>query len=647
MERAEPLSPITSDAWMKRPTRRLPKIAVQVLQQWYSMHSEHPYPTNEERGRLEAQTGLTTSQILNWFANARRRQKGNNEHVSQDSITIPNSVSLPDLHSSPYWNDVDPLTRWRNSPPEQEHVSLSTISKAIDTDPMHRVTGDCSEQASISPLVPPFPVRRAASEASFGSWNALSSSGASSESISTSTSDGSSGSLQIPRFRLAHRRRHRRLPTHPRASNAVRTRLSSPGGSKRLYQCTFCTDTFRTKYDWTRHEGSLHLSLEKWICLQSGPTYKDPSERHCCVFCNEPEPTEVHLSLHHYQQCSDKSLLARTFFRKDHFRQHIRLVHGTEHLSPPMYRWKAKTRRVNCRCGFCEQLFQNWDERNEHLAQHFREGANIKDWKGCRGLDPLVALHVRNAMPPYLIGVESHEFEPFSATRNCQSNTEFQTQYPPPTRFEDLTGQLAAYVRSAVASGITVTDETVRKKARLFLFGDDDAWNQTPADNEEWLRLFKKGLDLGNSQSSSHAQTRNNISTDLEQEIHSQSISFMAPPQATLIADPDDFFACHNMLAPNAAQQMSFCNPLEAEGAGIIPLAWQTPECLAEFRDLCIASGNCNVPVSDRTFQCTASDSCARDNTVNRAIPAREDSENNWDPATFDAEFSLDDMLLM
>lgn len=32
----------------------------------------------------------------------------------------------------------------------------------------------------------------------------------------------------------------------------------------RRYQCTFCTDTFKTKYDWRRHEITLHLSLEQW-----------------------------------------------------------------------------------------------------------------------------------------------------------------------------------------------------------------------------------------------------------------------------------------------------------------------------------------------------------------------------------------------
>ncbi|PKS12306.1 hypothetical protein jhhlp_001606 [Lomentospora prolificans] len=42
----------------------------------------------------------------------------------------------------------------------------------------------------------------------------------------------------------------------------------------------------------------------------------------------------------------------------------------------------------------------------------------MKDWKGCRGLEPAVALLVQNSMPPYLIGLESNDVGPFSASRS-------------------------------------------------------------------------------------------------------------------------------------------------------------------------------------------------------------------------------------
>jgi len=43
----------------------------------------------------------------------------------------------------------------------------------------------------------------------------------------------------------------------------------------------------------------------------------------------------------------------------------------------------------------------------------------MKNWKGCRGLDPHVAMHVTNAMPPYLIANESISPFPFSASNSA------------------------------------------------------------------------------------------------------------------------------------------------------------------------------------------------------------------------------------
>lgn len=60
--------------------------------------------------------------------------------------------------------------------------------------------------------------------------------------------------------------------------------------------------------------------------------------------------------------------------------------------------------------------FTKWQDRVDHLAKEFRNGAMMKDWKGCRGLDANVAVHVTNAMPPYLIGNECKSPIPFSAT---------------------------------------------------------------------------------------------------------------------------------------------------------------------------------------------------------------------------------------
>jgi hypothetical protein len=94
-----------------------------------------------------------------------------------------------------------------------------------------------------------------------------------------------------------------------------------------MFQCTFCTDHFKTKYDWQRHEKSLHLSLDKWICAPLGEVIVDKSTgKRKCVYCDELEPDEEHLATHNHSGCQERGFESRTFYRKDHLRQHLRLM---------------------------------------------------------------------------------------------------------------------------------------------------------------------------------------------------------------------------------------------------------------------------------------------------------------------------------
>lgn len=331
-----------------------------------------------------------------------------------------------------------------------------------------------------------------------------------------------------------------------RRSKVIKASIKKPTdhGKKRNFQCTFCTDTFKSKYDWTRHEKSLHLSLEKWICSPIGPVTSDPktgekicvycNERnpgkaHCdihghstrsvdrkgtyriCAYCNERDPDKSNCDAHNHSQCEDKGREAKTFYRKDHLRQHLRLVHTCE-LVPEMEAWKSTVKYINSKCGFCQARFTVWQERNDHLAAHFKEGVQMKDWKGCRGLDPAVAAQVINAMPPYLIGMESNTPDPFSATHHmtfdivavashhaieATNPSQEQRDSRRATCWEVLTIALGRFVKEQTELGVTITDEMLQREARMMMFGDDDPWNSTSADNAEWLELFKKahGLD--------------------------------------------------------------------------------------------------------------------------------------------------------
>ncbi|XP_076304100.1 homeobox protein PKNOX2-like isoform X2 [Tachypleus tridentatus] len=51
----------------------LPKHATSIMRSWLFQHIVHPYPTEDEKRQIAAQTNLNLLQVNNWFINARRR----------------------------------------------------------------------------------------------------------------------------------------------------------------------------------------------------------------------------------------------------------------------------------------------------------------------------------------------------------------------------------------------------------------------------------------------------------------------------------------------------------------------------------------------------------------------------------------------
>ncbi|RVX66232.1 hypothetical protein B0A52_10159 [Exophiala mesophila] len=58
----------------RRRRGNLPKQITDVLRLWLQEHLDHPYPSDEQKQLFIQRTGLSISQISNWFINARRRQ---------------------------------------------------------------------------------------------------------------------------------------------------------------------------------------------------------------------------------------------------------------------------------------------------------------------------------------------------------------------------------------------------------------------------------------------------------------------------------------------------------------------------------------------------------------------------------------------
>lgn len=363
---------------------RFSREALRILRNWLLSNHRHPYPNNEEKENLALQTGLNKTQISNWVANARRRGKVRAPRSTSSSpYQHANGIDIP-RRTTPTMRDMSPMERWKHSPPEQEPASMAAIATAAS-----------SSEFSARNLATNTPDGLA------GSMDRLSSTGSSRTSHSSKGSLDSAGSFKsreslesLSSLRSRGRRRRRRQI--PKTVN-----ISGMLGPIYTYQCTFCTETFKTKHDWQRHEKSLHLSLERWVCTPGGPIQTCmESDSPACVYCGLGNPSPEHIEQHNDFVCAEKPSEEKTFYRKDHLRQHLNIVHDAKFQKWSMNTWKVATPKIRSRCGFCGIVMDSWDSRVEHIAQHFKNGKSMADWKGDWGFPEDVLRVVENGMPP-------------------------------------------------------------------------------------------------------------------------------------------------------------------------------------------------------------------------------------------------------
>jgi hypothetical protein len=170
----------------------------------------------------------------------------------------------------------------------------------------------------------------------------------------------------------------------------VHTNAAGPEKSGHRFVCTVagCFRSFKNASDWKRHEAGVHgYDDHEWICMLT-EAFKSQSE---CVFCLEPIDSIDHLSSHAIAPCSDKSIIERSFFRKDLLKQHILHVHlaGEPHAVRRNFKVPQEwSREVESSavipgsrwCGFCGCVFETTAKRMDHVAQHFREGQDMTNW---------------------------------------------------------------------------------------------------------------------------------------------------------------------------------------------------------------------------------------------------------------------------
>ncbi|GKZ26998.1 hypothetical protein AbraIFM66951_003943 [Aspergillus brasiliensis] len=485
----------------KRNSHFYSRETVRILKDWLNQRQERPRATKEEREELLQRTGLTRNQLRNWLANAKRRGKARLATQQQDETLPSGAIDIP--HQSV--SQMTPFERWKYSPPELEPAAPSDIAQALSSLPLESDAelpfGSFDSRAnSLGSGV--------SQDSQSGQWNIFPTPSVGSHSTSRSSSSSISitsafSQRSLPGSSLqaqTNYRRHRRRRQHRSKASALANNLAPPQAQGyRRFQCTFCTDTFKTKYDWQRHEKSLHLTLEEWTCSPFGGIV--PLDGHnVCAFCLAINPAENHLELHDYSLCQEKGLQERTFSRKDHLRQHLRLVHAAKFESW-MESWKTSVTEIRSRCGFCDTNFTTWNDRVEHLASHFKAGMDMRQWRGDWGFDTVVQNLVENAMPAYLIAQERLTINPFSAKSATAMETTVEADSPAvptqefvedPNHWRVVEIELTDYIKRQLEVGLVPTDGALQDLARMIVYSDDDPWNQTCADNPVWLDNLKR-----------------------------------------------------------------------------------------------------------------------------------------------------------
>ena len=192
------------------------------------------------------------------------------------------------------------------------------------------------------------------------------------------------------------------FPLLPNRSRSRRQRKRR-GTDDSQYQCTFCTQSFGKRYDWSRHEKSVHLALDTWVCSPNLQQLQENwlSQFEQCQFCDTPFPGSSHWDEHEFHVCAQKPLGERSFRRKDYLWQHLRKFHGCTKLPvAELDAWRGAGGNVQSRCGFCNCSLPTWAARSEHLAGHFKAGLRMEQWVGDWGLDATAMGALRNAILP-------------------------------------------------------------------------------------------------------------------------------------------------------------------------------------------------------------------------------------------------------
>ena len=154
-----------------------------------------------------------------------------------------------------------------------------------------------------------------------------------------------------------------------------------------LHWCVVCDDPgeIKTCDGFKRH---MREHETRFYCMLKGPVV-DTENGPKCVFCNVLHPDPEHLGTHNIHLCMDKSLIDRSYSRKELLTKHLK-HHGIVEASLLADQWRYTANKKYFACGFCGSYYDSLVEQINHIdVMHYRFSENIHNWdsnKAIRGL---------------------------------------------------------------------------------------------------------------------------------------------------------------------------------------------------------------------------------------------------------------------
>ena len=387
-----------------------------VLEKWLQTHLHNPFPNIEELQKISAETCLTHFQTQAWFACTRNSKSHRKQqiNISKDKLRIIEQ-NFENLQSE----KVEKNLEHSNFPklqkklqPKIMHGQYRGEEKSLEPAQLPTCNGDwvdkwleivvedtiCKMQLS-SPhegqrrdhceaqsSAVHFKARRsntfitsitggsAHPSGDFGGGLG----GRGSESCASSFGSSRSHASIASHASWAGRQGRKKLPPNDFS------KVFSAETKARKYECTWCWEPFKTKYDWRRHEESQHAPQIEWVCVLDGldglcKIQESGALNQSCVYCGYDRPNESHYSMHGFSSCLKKPVRERSFDRKDHLIQHLRCTHNCEayqasriarNSSQPLQAPDA----CIWECPFCVCGVMTWKDRTFHVSKHFEEG---------------------------------------------------------------------------------------------------------------------------------------------------------------------------------------------------------------------------------------------------------------------------------